>query len=162
MSVDGIHISYLLTCLRRIWRMVFRLMRKTILCIWVGHRRWSRSRIFWNQWLKGLVSEPFFGLYFKCQVLFIQYLLIPVLGYYGKPIILNINVHFINVRSPRTFKYWRRIHSIITSTNSGYRHWKLEVQHNFLNIISYRDGCSYGSWVISWILTLCLLNYFDI
>ena len=45
MSADGIHISYLLTCLRRIWRMVFRLMRKTILCIWVGHRRWSRSRI---------------------------------------------------------------------------------------------------------------------
>ena len=59
--------------------------------------------------------------------------------------ILNINIHLINLRGPWTFKYWHRIPNIITSTNSGYRHWKLEVQHNFLNIISYRDGCSYGS-----------------
>ena len=34
----------------------------------------------------------------------IQYLLIPALGYYGKPIILNIDIDFINVRGPRTFK----------------------------------------------------------
>ena len=98
--------------------------------------------------IEGASIWIFFGVYLKCQVLFIQYLLIPVLGYYGKPIILNINIHLINLRGPWTFKYWHRIPNIITSTNSGYRHWKLEVQHNFLNIISYRDGCSYGSGVI--------------